>query len=70
MTNPTNDYLPFGELNLKRVDDLAHKLNPIGLPIVGSNGKRPTIALLLEAAVLVGLRDPEALTQVAKELMG
>ena len=69
MTNPTNDYLPFGELNLKRVDDLAYKLNPIGLRIE-VKGERPTIALLLEAAVLVGLRDPEALTQVAKELMG
>ena len=70
MTDDTNaDYLPFGELNLKIVNELAHKLNPIGLPIE-VKGERPTVALLLEAAVIVGLRDPEALTQVARELIG
>jgi len=70
MTDDTNaDYLPFGELNLKIVNELAHKLHPIGLHIE-VNGKQPTIALLLEAAVIVGLRDPEALTQVARELIG
>ena len=66
--NTTEAYLPFGELNMRRIDDLAHKLNPIGLSIE-VKGERPTIAILLEAACHVGLRDPEAITRVVRELM-
>lgn len=68
-TNTNAGYLPFGELNLKVINELAHKLNPIGLHIE-VKGESPTILLLLEASVLVGLRDPEAIAQVATELMG
>ena len=66
--NTTEAYLPFGELNMGRIDDLARALNPIGLAIEVESGKRPTIAILLEAACLVGLRDPGAITRVATEL--
>jgi len=66
--NTTEAYLPFGELNMRRIDDLAHKLNPLGLSIE-MDGKRPTIALLLEAAVIVGLRDEGAVAQAATELL-
>jgi len=65
--NTTEAYLPFGELNMGRIDDLARALNPIGLS-VEVKGERPTIALLIEAACLVGLRDPGAITRVATEL--
>jgi len=66
--NTTEAYLPFGELNMRRIDDLARALNPIGHSIE-VKGERPTIAILLEAACLVGLRDPEAITRVVRELM-
>jgi hypothetical protein len=68
MNTDTNTRLTFGEIDQERLEWLSNHLNRIGGHIE-LNGRKPTIALLLEVAVLIGLQHEAEVLKATKDVL-